>query len=166
MIRLRVLLTFFVLCGIASASREFDGIVSAIETHYGATRTHIPMMGIANLALKLAHPAGASGFHIALFQDLKTDLDDENQADLDRFMDGLSSPHLRPFIRTRSRYSGEATYIFCGEVGKTSQVLIATFNSHQATVVEAFVNFDTLARWLQSPEDAGKDFKGDISDDR
>jgi hypothetical protein len=164
--RARLILAFLLVAGIASASREFDGLVKAIETHYGATRTHIPLMGIANLALKVARPAGASGFHIALFQDLRTDLDDETQAELDRFMDGLSSPHLGPIIRTRSRPNGEATYIFCGDLGKTSQVLVATFNSHQATVVEVYVNFDTLIRWIQFPETAGKSLNSDIDDDR
>jgi hypothetical protein len=164
--RARLVFAFLLAAGIASASREFDGLVKAIETRYGATRTHIPLMGIANLALKVARPAGTSGFHLALFQDLRTDLDDETQAELDRFMDGLSSPQLRSIIRTRSRPNGEAAYIFCGDLGKTSQVLIATFNSHQATVVEVYVNFDTLVRWIQSPDLAGKSLTTEIDDDR
>jgi hypothetical protein len=166
MMRARLILAFLLAAGIGSASREFDGLVKAIETHYGATRTHIPLMGIANLALKVVRPAGASGFHLALFEDLRTGLDDETQSELDRFMDGLSSLHLRPMIRTRSRPNGEATYIFYGDLGKTSQVLVATFNSHQATVVEVYVNFDTLVRWIQSPDTAGKSLKTDIDDDR
>jgi hypothetical protein len=160
----RLVFAFLLAAGIASASREFDELAKAIETHYGVARTHIPLMGIANLALRVARPAGTSGVHIALFQDLRTDLDDDTQAELDRFMDGLSSPHLRPIIRTRSRPNGEATYIFSGDLGKTSQILIATFNSHQATVVEVYVNFDTLVRWIQSPDTAGKSLQSDIDD--
>lgn len=145
----------------AGAGHEFDAIVKAIETHFNATRTHIPLMGVANLALKVAHPAGATGFHLALFQDLKIDLDGENQDQLDRFMDTLPSPTLRPFIRTRSRENASATYVFTGETGKTTQVLVATFDRNQATVVEVRVNFDTLVRWIQSPDTVGSSFSGD-----
>lgn len=160
--RARLLVVFLAAASLAYAGdREFDGVVKAIETHYGATRTHIPLMGLANFALKVGHPAGASGFRIALFQDLKTDLDEERQAQLDRFMDSLSSATLRPFIRTRSRSEAEATYIFCGETGKTTQLLIATFNRHDATVIEVKVNFDTLLRWIESPDLARKSLKPD-----
>lgn len=157
MIRARLLAVLLAASAIAcAAGREFDDLVKAVETHFGATRTHIPLMGVANLALHIARPAGTSGFRIALFEDLKTDLDGEQQDELDRFMDTLSSPSLRPLIRTRSRPDGEATYIFSGETGKTTQLLIATFNRREATVVEVKVNFDTLIRWIQSPELAGK----------
>ncbi len=139
-----------------AAGHEFADLVKAIESHFGVTRTHIPMMGLANLVLGIAQPAGATGFHIALFQDLQTDLDEKAQFELDRFMDTLSSDTLRPLIRTRSAENGEAAYIFCGDTGKTTQVLIATFNRHDATVVEVRVKFDTLIRWIQHPEDAGK----------
>ncbi|SPE35751.1 conserved exported hypothetical protein [Candidatus Sulfopaludibacter sp. SbA3] len=162
MMRARLLVLFLAAAGIAcAAGHEFDDMVKAVETHFGATRTHIPLMGVANFVLKVAHPAGTSGFRIALFEDLKTDLDEEKQAELDRFMDGLSSPKLRPFIRTRSRDEGEATYIFCGETGKTTQMLLATFSRREATVIEVKVDFETLLRWIQSPELAGKSFKGD-----
>jgi hypothetical protein len=160
-IRARLLLVFLAAAGTAFAGHEFDDMVRAIETHYGATRTHIPLMGLANFVLKVGHPAGTSGFHIALFQDLKSDIDEDNQAEMDRFMDSLNSPTLRPLIRTRSRESGDATYIFHGEVGKTSQLLVATFGRHEATVIELKVNFDTLIRWIQNPELAGRSLKGD-----
>jgi len=160
--RARLVVLLLAAAGIAGAAgHEFDQVVKAVETHFGATRTHIPLMGVANLVLKVGHPAGTSGFHIAIFQDLKTDFDAEQQRKLDRFMDTLSSATLHPLIRTRSRPESEATYIFCGDTGKTTQLLIATFNRHQATVIEVRVNFDTLIRWIQHPDEAAKELKGD-----
>jgi hypothetical protein len=143
------------------AGHEFEDVSKAIETHFGVTRTHIPLMGVANLVLKVGHPAGTSGFHIALFENIKTDLDDERQADLDRFMATIPSATLHPVIRTRSRAEGEATYIFCGDTGKTTQVLVVTFNRKEATVVEVKVAFDTLLRWIQHPDEAGKSLQPD-----
>jgi hypothetical protein len=153
---LRVAAMLLACTGAAAAGREFDRVVKAIETHFGATRTHIPMMGLADFVLKVGHPAGASGFHIALFQDLQTDLDEDRQVELDRFMDTLSSSTLRPLIRTRSLPDAEATYIFCGDTGKTTQILLATFNRREATVIEVKVQFETLLRWIQHPDEAGK----------
>lgn len=155
MIRLRVLALVLASAAVAGAAgHEFDSVVKAIETHFDATRTRIPLMGLANFAVKIGHPAGASGVRIAIFEDLHMDLDGDRQAELDRFMDRLASARLRPFIRTRS--DGEATYIFCGETGKNTQLLIATFNRREAAVIEVKVNLETLARWIQSPEIAGK----------
>jgi hypothetical protein len=153
---LRVAAMMLACAGTAAAGHEFDRVVKAIETHFGATRTHIPLMGVANFVLQVGHPAGASGFHIALFQDLQTDLDEDRQVELDRFMDTLSSPTLRPLIRTRSLPDAEATYIFCGDTGKTTQILLATFNRREATVIEVKVQFETLLRWIQHPDEAGK----------
>ena len=138
------------------AGHEFDQVVKAVESHFGVTRTHIPLMGLANLVLAVAHPAGATAVHIALFPDLHSDLDEDSQLELDRFMSTLSSDSLHPVIRTRSAYNEEATYVFCGDTGKTTQVLIATFHRNEATVVEAKIQFETLMHWIQSPQDAGK----------
>ncbi|HWC95801.1 MAG TPA: hypothetical protein VG456_03605 [Candidatus Sulfopaludibacter sp.] len=165
--RARLIFALLAAAGVASGSREFDSVVKAIETHYGATRTHIPLMGVANLVLQVGHPAGTSGFHIALFEDLRTDLGDETEAaQLSAFMDKLASAHLRPFIHTLSRSTGDATYIFCGDTGKDSQILIATFSPHGANVIEVYVNFDTLIRWIQSPDTAGRSLQPDADRDR
>ncbi len=144
-----------------AAGHEFEDVAKAIESHYGVARTHIPFLGVADLVLKVGHPAGASGFHLALFQNIQSDLDDEHQEELDRFMDTIPSPALHRVIRARSRAEGDATYIFCGDTGKITQVLVVTFNRKQATVVEVKIAFDTLLRWLQHPEEAGKSLQPD-----
>jgi len=133
---------------------EFDHVVKAIENHYGTKRTHIPFMGLANFAVKVAHPAGTSELKLAVFEDLKT-LGDNDQRELDRFMDSLSSRDLRPLVRVRSHRNDEATYVFAGDFGKSAKLLIATFEPSEATVVEVKVDLNTLMRWINHPEDAG-----------
>jgi hypothetical protein len=147
---LRLLAVLFVAAGVAAADgHPFDDVVRAIEKHYGATRTRIPGMGWANLALTLSHPAGAREVHIAIFKDLHVEPDEP----MDRFMRTLESAELRPLIRTKSSERGDAVYIFHGELGKTTQLLIATFSGRQETVVEVRVDVDTLMRWIQSPDE-------------
>jgi hypothetical protein len=151
----RVLALGLALCSMTfAAGKEFDQIVSAIEKHYGATKTHIPLMGVANLFVKTAHPEGVSGFKIALFEDLK-----RAEGDSD-FMDRLDLG-LHRLVRVRSGQDGGATYIYAADAGKSTRVLVATFESNQATVVEVKMEMSALVRLLGDPVNMGKALGGD-----
>ena len=140
------------------ADRAFDRVVKGIESRYGTRRMHIPLMGLANFVVKVGHPAGASGFKLAVFQDLASSAEYGDQADLDRLMDSIGKDGLHPLIRVRSRRSGESTYIFTGEAGKSTTMLIATFQRREATVIQVKVTMDTLMQTIAHPETAGKSF--------
>ena len=146
------------------ADREFDRVVGAIEKHYGVKRTHIPLMGVANLFVKVAHPAGTSGFKLAVFDDLPEPAYDD-RGDLDHVMDEVCAGRLHPLVVTHSRRDGEATYILTGEVGKSTELLIATFDRHEATVIQVTVNMDTLLKLIGSGENAHRMFLGDRDTD-
>src|SRR5450432_1816489 len=145
-----------------SAGHEFDDIVKAVERHYGTRRTHIPLMGVANLVTKVARPAGAGGFKLAIFEDLKDRPDDGGPAPLDQFMSGLALGGLHPMVRAHSRRGEEATYIYAGEVGRTTRLVIATFEHsferHRATLIEVNVPMHILMQLLQSPDHAARMF--------
>jgi hypothetical protein len=137
---------------------EFDRIVKAIESHYGARPQHIPFMGVANFFVKVAHPEGASAIKLAVFEglkDLKSAEDPGQWHARDRLMDTLASSSLHPMIRVHSRHDGEATYIFMGPSGKSTRLLIATFERNDATVIEVKANIETLMQSLQDPSHAG-----------
>jgi hypothetical protein len=136
-----------------AADPEFDQVVSAIEKHYGVTKTHIPLMGVANLFVKTAHPQGVSGFKIALFEDLQGAEGDSD------FMDRLDLG-LHRMVRVSSRPDGEATYIYAADAGKSTRVLVATFESNQATVVEVKADMDALVKLLGDPVNMGKALGG------
>jgi hypothetical protein len=137
------------------AEHEFDRVVNAVERHYGVKRTHIPLLGLANFVVKVAHPAGTSGFKLAVFEDLP-EVDD--QGDLDRLMKEICAGRLHPMVVTRERH-GESTYILTGEVGKSTEMLVATFEPHEATVIEVTVNIDTLMKMISAPEKAHSMFR-------
>jgi hypothetical protein len=155
--RPQLVAAFLAVCTAAcAADREFDRVVSAVEHHYNVKRTHIPLMGLANLFVKVAHPAGTSGFKLAVFEDLPEPTF-EDVAALDRFMEGVRG-RLHPMVVTRSRRDGEASYIYAGEVGKSTELLIATFERHEATVIEVTVNMETLLKMIGSPDHAHRLF--------
>lgn len=144
--------------------RAFDRIVQAIESHYGTKPLHIPFMGVANFAVKVAHPAGAGGVKLAVFEglrDLKSREDPDEWGERDRLMDKLASSDLHPMIRVHSRHDGAATYIFMGPSGKSTRVLIATFERDEATVIEVKANIETLLKSLEDPEHARFTLRGE-----
>jgi hypothetical protein len=132
---------------------EFERIVKAIESHYDTQRTHIPFMGMANFVVKVAHPEGASGFKLAVFEDLKSQGGGE-WTERDHFMDSLASSRLHPLVRTHSRRDGEATYIFMNPESKRARILIATFQRDEATVIEVKADVDKLLSSLDEPSHA------------
>jgi hypothetical protein len=155
--RARLLAVFLAASAAAfGADREFDRLVNAVESRFGVQRAHIPLMGVANFLVKVARPEGAAGFRLAVFEDLKFDADGDGAA-LDRIM-AEASQGLHPLVRVRSRRDRECTYIYTGEAGKTTKVLIATFERSEATVVEVQVSIDALLRALGDPAQAGKLF--------
>jgi len=67
------------------ADRDFDRLVKAVEARFGAQPAIIPFMGVANFFVSVARPEGASGFRLAVFENLKFDADGDSAA-LDRMM--------------------------------------------------------------------------------
>src|SRR5215471_3252079 len=79
-----------------SANRDtaFERIVRGIEAHYGTKQTHIPFMGLASFIVKVAHPQGATGLKLAVFEDLKSRPNEEEWRERDAFMTTVAGPHL------------------------------------------------------------------------
>jgi hypothetical protein len=139
---------------------EFEHIVKAIESHYGVHQTHIPFMGIANFVVKVAHPEGATGLKLAVFDGVR-----DEWRERDRFMDTIPGKNLRPFVRTHSHSAGNATYIFLGPEGRTAKstrILIATFEHDSATVIEVQANVEKLLKSLEDPAHAKNELDGGI----
>lgn len=161
----------FLLTGAAYAGdAEFDRIVRAIESRYGAHPVHVPFMDAANFVLKVAHPEGASGVKLAVFEDireLKSADDPETWQDRDRLMDSISGGSLHPLLREHSRGDGQATYIFVEPESahrQSTRLLIATFGRNDATVIEVKANIDHLLKSLQDPEHASHELGAGRSD--
>jgi len=143
---------------------DFDHVVKAIESHYGVKRTHMPFMGVANFALKMKHPGGASEFQLAVFQNLDSSPAYRDLADRDRLMQAVAGHGLHPMITARSRRDAQSTYIFADNSGKSTRLLIATFQRDGATVIEVKADGNTLLRALADPEGTAKSLGADADE--
>ena len=131
---------------------EFRALVDRIESQYSARRVSVPVLGVANGFLKLFHPAGARRVELAIFEDLR-------ERDGARFHGLIAQelgPAWKPLVRTRSRGDDEWTAVYVKQSGKNVYLLTATLAPGEATLVQAKVNPETLARWLQKPERIGR----------
>jgi len=154
-VRVQLLALLLTALSVAYAGEnEFDRIVKAVQSHYGTSPTHIPLMGMANLFVKVGRPAGTTGFKLAVFENLGSSPSYGVHAELDQFMRSLSGSGLHPLVCVHSRASGESTYIYSGELGRSARLLIATFQRNEATVVEVRVSTDTLFKMIESPKQA------------
>jgi hypothetical protein len=153
-VKLKLLVAFAIACsGLSAADREFEQIVKAIESQYGVKPNHIPFLGLGNFLLKTAHPQGVSGFRIAVFEDL--DRRDEGRAAFDQVMSRIGDSNLHPIIQVQSQRNRESTYIFTGNPGKSTRILVATLEDHEATVIEVKADTDALLQLLRDPDHIG-----------
>ena len=154
----RLLAVFLAASGVVLiGDSEFDHVVRAIEVHYQTKRTHIPFLGVANIFVKVAHPAGASEFKLAIFEDLKS-RGYRDERELDQFMRELSSGRLHPLVRVHSRRDGESVYIYAADEVRSTRMLIATFQRDQATAIQVKVDMNALLKWIDSPDEASSFF--------
>jgi hypothetical protein len=137
--------------GAQAADRDFDAIVHRLEAHYGKKRTHIPLLGMANLFVKVSQPEGVKSLELAVFEDLAPDLQPSPQA-LDTIFESLPDKGWKPFVRVRSNRDGEHVQVYSRLDGKTWQLLVATVERTEATVMKLRLSPEALAQWIDDPE--------------
>ena len=74
-------------------------------------------------------------------------------------MDDVCRGGLHALVVTHSRRDGESSYILAGEVGQSSELLIATFERHEVTVIQVKVNMETLLKMVGTPDEAHRMFR-------
>ncbi len=141
--------------GFQARGKEFKDIVKYIETQYRAKKTRIPMLGLANFAVKLIRPAGVKGFKLAVFED--QDFSTRNEiGSFDAVMRDSYRKNWQPLLRMNSKRDGSArTYIYARNNGKDVQFALVTFEEREAVVIEVKFNPDAAARFLENPKIMG-----------
>jgi hypothetical protein len=140
----------------AFRGREFNGVVHAIEDHYGVRRTHIPFL---SLAMLFARPAGVSGFKLAVFEDFHSSDVASMNDDLQQLVEHSLSSDWHLFVRTRSRDDGDNTLIYVNLGDGKMQMMIVAIEPNEATV-EMNLSERALRKWIDEPKESAKDQSG------
>ena len=134
----------------AAKDREFDVIGNHIKTHYRGQRRRIPFLGLANLVVKIARPAGVKSFKVAIFENLSF-APHTGGTGIDTVMRNALSTEWQPLVRVRAR-SGEQNCVFSKQAGKNIKLMIVSIQHDQAVVLRVKFDPQALAKWLEKPE--------------
>lgn len=135
--------------------KGFKDVVRHIETNYRAKKTRIPMLGLANFAIKLIRPAGVKGFKLAVFEDQDFSAR-PGAASFDAVMREAYDKDWRPMVQINSKRNGYShTFIYVKNSGKDVQFALAVLEDREAVLLEVKFNPDAAARFLENPKIMG-----------
>ena len=135
--------------------KGFKDVVKHIETNYRAKKVRIPLLGLANFAVKLVRPAGVKGFKLAVFEDQNFSAR-EGAASFDAVMREAYNKDWRPMVQVNSKRNGAShTFIYVKSSGKDVEFALAALEDREAVVLEVRFNPDAAARFLENPKIMG-----------
>jgi hypothetical protein len=145
-------LLFFVLVttvGCRAAERDFNSVVSGLESHYQVHAQKVPMMGMVSLIARVATHGGVKGLRIAEFEHITADADTEHLFSVVR---SSLDEGWQPFVTERSGHGGEQTVIFVRPCGDDMRMLIAEYDHSELSIVRLEMNGSELAKWARDPK--------------
>jgi hypothetical protein len=143
----RIALVFLLLTAPMFARNDFDDLVQTLESQYGKKKVYIPMLGFANFIVKFAKPVGTSDFKLAMFEDV----DGGRHPDAEELDRRFRPNGWKPFVKVLSKAGRERVHIYARESKGDHELLIATFERHEAVLIRVRVNAERLARWVNNP---------------
>jgi len=165
------LLFVFCACAVAFAGdphpssgfhdHEFNGVVHAIEDHYGVRHMRIPFLSFAMSFA--ARPAGVSGIRLAVFEDFHpspASMHAGASEDLQNVVEHSLGPDWHLFVRTRTQDDSDDTLIYVNLGEARLQMMIVTIEPDEATVVEMNLSDRALKKWLDEPKESAEDNSG------
>ncbi len=154
-----LLLFTFSIVGFTAATtrandRAFTVVAAHLKTRYRAKQRRIPFLGLANLAMKLARPAGVKSFKVMIFEDLH-EATFASGAELNNILRGALDQHWQPLVRIYSKQNNEQTYVYVASEGKSIKLMIVALQPTEATLVRVKVNPDALVKFMDNPKILG-----------
>jgi VWFA-related protein len=135
--------------------KGFKDVVKHFEKNYRARKTRIPMLGLANFAVKLIRPAGVKGFKLAVFENQNFTLR-EGAEPFEAIMRNAYGKDWQPLVQIMSKRGGHnhvLIYTRCS--GKDVQFALLALEEREAVVLEVKFNPDAAVRFLENPKIMG-----------
>lgn len=134
--------------------KGFKDVVKHIENQYGAKKTRIPFLGLANFAVKVVRPAGVKGFKLAVFEG-QNFAARPGTIPFDVAMREAYKKDWMPFVQLNSKRGGGQVFIYARNAGKDLEFAVVTLQEREAVVLEARFNPDAAAKFLENPKIMG-----------
>jgi hypothetical protein len=133
-----------------AADREFKDVVAAICEEFQTKPMHIPLIGLVNGFLKVAHPAGTKQLDVAIFEDLDASKGGgRNLAESVRLAVGR---WRQPLVQDHEMKNGqdETVLVYMYEKGKDVNVLTVVVERDEAIVTEVRLNPEAMQKLISS----------------
>jgi hypothetical protein len=123
---------------------DFNAVVREVSASQGLRRVTIPFLGVARFVVWIVHPEGVHDFQVATFEGRGDDVDGRGIGEL---LAKNAGAGFRPIVRVVSSHrGGEWTFIYARPSGDEFEVMLATHDHSETTVVRAVVDVDRLQR--------------------
>lgn len=139
------------------AHAGFDEVVRAVQMESGIRPVRIPFLGLARLVVWAVKPAGVHDVQVASFEGRGADRDGHGPANLESILRKRAGAGFQPLVRAHSRRRNEWTFIYARPDGENRlELIVATRDGAETTVVRAVVNPDKMLRHLHGPDSVVK----------
>jgi VWFA-related protein len=143
--------------------KGFKGVVKHIETKYGARKTKIPFLGLANFAVKIIRPAGVKGFKVAIFENQDFVGRPEVASSFRSVMREAYNKGWMPLVQFNTKRDGNSrVFVYSKYSGKDVEFAVVTLNERDAMVAQVKFNPDAAARFLENPKIMGISIGGSV----
>src|SRR4030095_1781894 len=145
---------------VRAQEKGFDGIVEHLEKNYGAQRTKIPLLGVANFFVKIIRPAGVKNFKLAIFEDFnRSPFASANRFDSD--IQKLMPKDWKPFMRVSSRGGNrEQLVMSVKHSGHDLELMMVVLEPSEAVVMQVKLNPEAVNKFMNNPQIMGISLAG------
>lgn len=153
-----------VVCATEARGDDFGEAVKIIEQFYNVKHKSLPFLARAGMkvATTAARISGGDRKRIAEMGSVKVaffeDQDFSSNGRVGVFKSSINSALIgswSPLVQTVSK-DDEQNYIYLREAKDKFHVLVVTIGRHDAVVVQATINPESLARLMQNPDEMGR----------
>ncbi|HVR44710.1 MAG TPA: hypothetical protein VMS56_14850 [Thermoanaerobaculia bacterium] len=131
---------------------EFGTLCNAVSAQPGVHRQYIPMLGIARIGVRMAHPAGVFDFKLAVFENGGM----HRSPAVDRALSSIDQRGWTPVVKVRSA-DGTRTRIWLRESPRGMEMLLFAHETGESVVLQLEMDAETLfARLAADPAGAGR----------
>lgn len=138
------------------AHAGFDEVVRAVQVETGIRPMRIPFIGLARFMVWIVRPAGVHDFELAQFEGTRHQREESDPASLEAILRQRAGTGFRPLVRVQSKRNNEWTFIYARPAGDRIELIVATRDRADTTVVRAVVNPDKMLRHLHEPDSVVK----------
>jgi hypothetical protein len=130
-----------------AATNEFDAAVADVENAAHVHRTYIPtpLLGLVSFGARIYTHGSVHGLHVAELENVGDKLSQERFGELmeARFGDGWSR-----MIRQQDFESHELTLIYTRPAGEQMEMMVASLERNEISLVNVKVNPKEMQQWL------------------